>query len=113
MPTSVLSTFGGSFLEPQMAGNGLGEMNEQRILQELLTLLEAHDVAIRSEPLGGNGGGLCTIKGQMIFFVDTQAPSAEVAAMCAEAVVRLLDIETVYVRPEVREFIEKHSKQVS
>ncbi len=83
-------------------------MDEQRILDELLTLLEAHRVKIRREPLGGRGGGLATMKGQSIFFVDTEAASAEVASLCAEAVVRLLDIETIYLRPEVRQFIESH-----
>ena len=77
-----------------------------------MALLEANGVTIRHEPLGGGGGGLCTIKGQAFFFVDTQAPSAEVAAICAEAATRLLDMETVYVRPEVREFIENRTNRV-
>ncbi len=85
-------------------------MNEQRILEELLALLESNGVAIRNEPLGGSGGGLCTIKGEQIFFVDTQAPSAEVAALCAEAVSKLVDIDKLYIRPEVREFIESYGK---
>ena len=81
-------------------------MNEQEILEQLIALLEENAVKIRTEPLGGSGGGLCTIKGQPVFFVDTQAPSAEVAALCAEAVAKLLDIEQVYLKPEVRQFIE-------
>ena len=88
-------------------------MDEQRILDELLTLLEAHRVKIRREPLGGRGGGLATMKGQSIFFVDTEAASAEVASLCAEAVARLLDIETIYLRPEVRQFIENHMDNTS
>lgn len=84
-------------------------MNEQRILEELLALLEASSITIRSEPLGGSGGGLCTVKGRSIFFVDTQAPSTETAALCAEAVSKIVDIERVYIRPEVRQFIENHS----
>ena len=84
-------------------------MNEQRILEELLSLLEANSVTIRDEPLGGNGGGLCTIKGQRIFFVDNQAPSAVVAALCAEAMPKVADIEQVYIKPEIRQFIENHS----
>lgn len=86
-------------------------MNEQRILEELLTLLESNGVTIRSEPLAGSGGGLCTIKGENVFFVDTQAPSGEVGTLCAEAAAQLLDIEQLYIRPEVRRFIESHSKQ--
>ena len=88
-------------------------MNEQMILQELLALLEANGVTIRNEPLGGSGGGLCTIKGQRIFFVDTEAPSVAVAALCAEAVPRVVDIEQIYIKPQVRQFIETHSGQAT
>ena len=87
-------------------------MNEQRILEELLTLLEANSVAIRDEPLGGHGGGLCVMKGRQIFFVDTQAPSAVVAAMCAQAVPKVVDIEEIYIKPEVRQFIESYNNQI-
>jgi hypothetical protein len=88
-------------------------MNKQRILEELLALLEANGVAIRNEPLGGTGGGLCTVKGDRIFFVDTQATSAEMAATCADAVAKVVDIETIYIRPEIREFIERHKNQIA
>jgi len=88
-------------------------MNQQRILEELLELLEANGVTIRNEPLGGSGGGLCTVKGRQIFFVDTQAPSADVAALCAAAVARVVDIEKLYIRPQIRQFIETHSNTAS
>ncbi|MHC4332402.1 MAG: hypothetical protein ACYSUV_01470 [Planctomycetota bacterium] len=88
-------------------------MNEQRIFEELLALLEANGVKVRSEPLGGSGGGLCTVKGEKLFFVDTQATSAERAATCAEAVAKVVDIEQIFIRPEVREFIEKYSNQIT
>ena len=84
-------------------------MNEQNILEELLALLEANGVTIRNEPLGGSGGGLCTVKSEQIFFVDTQAASAEVAALCAEAASKVVDIEKIYIKPEVRQFIERYS----
>ena len=84
-------------------------MNEQRILEELLELLEANNVTIRNEPLGGSGGGLCKVKGQSIFFVDTQAPSAETAALCSEAVSKVVDVEKIYIKPEVRQFIENQT----
>lgn len=85
-------------------------MNEQRIVEELLALLEAKGVTIRHEPLGGGAGGLCTIKGQHILFVDTQSPSADTAAFAAEAVAKLVDIENIYLRPEIRQFIESHTE---
>jgi len=83
-------------------------MNEQGILDELLALLEASSVTIRNEPLGGSGGGLCAIKGEHIFFVDTQATSADSAALCAEAVTKVIDIENVFIKPQVRQFIENN-----
>ena len=86
-------------------------MNDQNILDELLALLESNGVAIRNEPLGGSGGGLCTIKGQRIFFVDTQAASAVSAAMCAEAVSKVVDVEQIYIKPQIRQFIENNSNR--
>jgi len=88
-------------------------MNEQDILQELLGLLEANGVQIRTEPLGGSGGGLCTIKGQHFFFVDSQASAAESAVLCAEAVWKLVDIDTIYIKPQVRQFIEENTDRNS
>jgi len=88
-------------------------MNEQRILEELLTLLDANDVAIRNEPLGGSGGGLCTVKGRRTFFVDTQAPSSDVATLCAQALPKITDVENIYIRPEVRQFIENRNNEVA
>jgi len=87
-------------------------MNEQTILEELLELLEAHRVKIRREPLGGRGGGLAMMKGENIFFVDTEAPSTEVATLCAAAVTKLVDIERIYLRPEIRQFIEGRMESV-
>lgn len=79
-------------------------------MEELLALLEANRVKVRSEPLGGRGGGLAMMKGESIFFVDTEAPSADVATLCAEAVTKLMNVETIYLRPEVRQFIESHTE---
>jgi len=87
-------------------------MNDQNILDELLALLESNGVTIRSEPLGGSGGGLCTIKGQRIFFVDTQATSAVSAAMCAGAVSKVVNVEQIYIKPQIRQFIEDNSNQM-
>ena len=85
-------------------------MEEQRILEELLELLEANDVKIREEPLGGSGGGLCLIKGENLFFRDTQATSFLSATLCAKAIVKVVDIEQIYIRPEIREFIENYGE---
>ncbi|KPK36287.1 MAG: hypothetical protein AMJ65_16375 [Phycisphaerae bacterium SG8_4] len=88
-------------------------MNEQQILEELLALLETNKVTIRKEPLGGSGGGLCTVKGRRVLFVDTEAPSIVTAAICAQSLPKVADIEQIYIKPQVRQFIADHSNQVS
>jgi hypothetical protein len=85
-------------------------MNQQQIVEELMSLLEAGGVTLRHEPLGGRGGGLCNIKGRTIVFVDTEATMADTGSICAEAVAKSIDIETVYIRPEVRAYIEEYAE---
>ena len=81
-------------------------METQVILEQLLDLLSDNGISIRKEPLGGNGGGLCKLKNRHIFYLDSEASSAHSAFTSAIAVRKIVDIETVYLRPQVREFIE-------
>lgn len=83
-------------------------MSDQQILEELLELLENNGAEVRREPLGGRGGGLCTVKGQKLFFVDTEAPLSEALSLCADAVAQLVDIERIYLKPRLRHLIENH-----
>jgi hypothetical protein len=84
-------------------------MDTRDITEELVALLEQNGVNIRREAMGGGGGGLCVIKEKKIFFVDTECPVAEMNAICSHAVNELLDIESIYIRPQVREFLEKEA----
>ncbi|MDD5458185.1 MAG: hypothetical protein PHF37_02165 [Phycisphaerae bacterium] len=86
-------------------------MNDSEILEELLGLLEENGIEVRRESLGGQGGGFCVIKGQKLFFADTNADSVDVAALCAGAIAQNVDTESIYLRPEVREFIENYAKE--
>ena len=72
-----------------------------------MAILEAEGVVIRRDSFGGSGGGLCKIKDEMLFFVDSDASSAESAVICAKAVAETVDVENIYIKPEVRELIEK------
>lgn len=81
-------------------------MNSEILLEELLGLLEANNVAIRRDALGGSGGGLCEIKGRRIFFLDTDSSKLEAASFAAQAVSKIVDIDDIYLRPAVRDFIE-------
>ena len=81
-------------------------MNDQQVLEELVSLLETNGIQVRTEPLAGQGGGLCTVRGQTILFLDTQSTATDSAAVCAGALEQVLDIETLYLKPQIREFIQ-------
>lgn len=81
-------------------------METQVILEQLLDLLGDNGITVRTEPMGGTGGGLCKLKDRHIFYVDSEASAAHRAFTSACAVRKIVDIESVYLRPQVREFIE-------
>ena len=68
-------------------------MDKQALLDDLLALLEQNNVSVRTDALGGGGGGLCKIKAKFIFFLDTQSSTTENSEICAQAVAELVDIE--------------------
>ena len=84
-------------------------MDEKAVVEYLLSLLEKNNVAVRTEALGGMGGGLCKLRDRTVVFVDSEAPAAETAAICAQAVNDLVATEEMYIVPQVRDFLEKHT----
>ncbi len=84
-------------------------MDEKAVVEYLLLLLEQNNVAIRTEALGGRGGGVCKLDSRTVVFVDSEASAADTAAMCAHAVNELVDTEKMYIVPQVRDFLEKHT----
>ena len=80
-------------------------------LEIVLEALGRLDVDVRRERCGGGGGGLCSMSGKQTCFVDIDANSSQNAEMCARALEKLVDIENVYLRPAVREFIGGPSLQ--
>ena len=84
-------------------------MDHQEITEELLEILEQNGISIRTEPLGGRGGGLCKLKEKTLFFVDSEATAADMAAISAQTVQQLVKIENIYIKPQVRDFIEKYT----
>ena len=83
-------------------------MNDQAILEELLELLASRDIAIRTESMGGGGGGLCEFKDKKVFFLDSQARSYDSAIQAGKAILKIVeDPETIFVRPVVRDFLDR------
>jgi hypothetical protein len=82
-------------------------MDTSKILEDLIALLGAHGVQIRLEPLDESPGGLCRFHEKNILFLDAQAGADQQVRMCAGAILKLIDIAAVYLKPEVRLLLEK------
>ena len=81
-------------------------MNDQQILQELEGVLEALGVQVRHEMLEGSSGGMCTVQGRSCMFLDVSAQPSDLARLCAIAVMGKADIDRMYLKPEVRRYLE-------
>ena len=86
-------------------------MDDSGIFEELVVILEENGVRVRREAMGGGGGGMCKVADKDVCFVDTEAAVVNNAVCCAHAVNKVVDIEMIYIRPIVREFLEQHQAQ--
>jgi hypothetical protein len=84
-------------------------MDERHILKTLVDLLETNRIKIRRELLEDGFGGLCRIGKKRILFLDSRALPAEQAKICASALAEVLDIDNIYLLPDVREFVENRA----
>lgn len=83
-------------------------MDQQQILEELVSLLETNGVQVRHEPLSGQPGGLCRVRGRPIMFLGSDTCVQDNVDACAEAVDQAINIEELYIKPQVRQYIESH-----
>lgn len=81
-------------------------MDLQSRLEELLALAAEIGLEIRREPLGGAGGGYCVLRGKRVLFVDTLADLETRYEKTLAALAPLPEIDTHYIRPDIREEIE-------
>jgi len=86
-------------------------MQAQELLTALLELAENAGLEVRKEYLGGEGGGLCILRGKRILFLDTAADTAEQVAHTAAALSKLPELDTMYVLPQVREELDKYDAE--
>ena len=89
--------------------NAVNNMDERHILKILIDLLEANRIKIRRELLEEGPGGLCRIGKERILFLDSRAQPDAQAEACAAALAEILDIDNIYLLPDVREFVENRT----
>lgn len=82
-------------------------MDLQTRLDLLLSIAQELGWTLRREPLGGDGGGLCIIKGQHVLFVDTLADLETRYERTLAALAAQPELDQRYLPPEVRDDLEK------
>ena len=75
-----------------------------------LELAERLDISVRQAAVGGEGGGLCTIKGRRILFIDTTSDLATRADIVFSEIAQLSEIDTVQMLPELREVLASYRR---
>ncbi len=84
-------------------------MDDEAVLDVLLDILrQSSNLEIRKVPMGGQGGGLCRLKDKVLFYVDSDVSAGEMLAITAGAVGRVVDVDSIYLRPQIREVIEQY-----
>jgi hypothetical protein len=78
---------------------------ENRV-ESLLSLAEQLGISIRRELLGGDGGGLCSLRGERVLFLDTSADPETQYERTLNGLAGLEELDDLYVIPEIREEIE-------
>ncbi len=86
-------------------------MKIEDILDSLIYQIELSGTQVRKEKMGGSGGGLCRFKTKNLFYFDVDASKTDSTIASAKALDELVDIESIYLRPEVREFINRYSEK--
>ena len=73
---------------------------------QLIVYARPH-VSVRQEPMGGDGGGVCLLKGQRVLFVDTMADLVTRCDRSLADLARLPEIDNVFIVPELRDEIDR------
>lgn len=81
-------------------------------LENLLTVAEEIGVDVRAEPMGGDGGGLCRLKGKLVLFVDTSADLATRYDRTLTAIATLPELDQRYLPPEVRDDVDRQRERI-
>jgi len=79
---------------------------EERV-SYVLQLLDGLAVEVRVEPMGGQGGGVCKLKGKLLVFIDIDADIESQYAWALSALAKSSDLETMYILPEIRGDLER------
>jgi hypothetical protein len=82
-------------------------VDPQQTLDNILDLAERLGIEVRRAALGGEGGGLCTLKGRRVLFIDQSADVATQCERCLADLACLPEIDSTFIRPDLREQFDR------
>ena len=75
-------------------------------LDAVIQVFERLGVKLRKERLGGTGGGLCTLRGERVLFIDLDADPATQLDRGLAALSTVPELDSMYLVPALRERID-------
>jgi len=76
-------------------------------IDTIVEWLNKLDVETRREHLGGDGGGLCRLRGEPVVFIDLDADVATQISRCVEALAMMPEVGERFLPPAIREQVER------
>lgn len=68
-------------------------------------------VSVRYERLGGDGGGLCHIRGETVLFIDSDADIVTTAERCVDSLAAIPGWERLAIPTELRALLENAQRR--
>ena len=84
-------------------------MDSQDLLEHLAELAAQLGISVRRTDLGGSGGGLVSLRGRQILFIDTLADPQDQLERLIPDFARLPNLDQIYIIPELRELLDQYS----
>ena len=88
-------------------------MDKKNMLGQLEEVARSVGIDIRYDTIKKvetfSTGGLCQLRGDYVLIINAQAPLDDKIEMVADAVIRF-DLSQVYVKPNVREYLERFNR---
>ncbi len=82
-------------------------------IDTIIEILTRFGVEIRHERLGGDGGGLCRMRGRNVMFIDDDADPATRLERCVAGLAALPQADAVFLPSDLRELVDVAKKQAS
>lgn len=75
-------------------------------VETVIELLRQLGVSVRYERLGGEGGGLCHIRGETVMFIDSDADIVSTAERCIDSLASIPGSERMSVSAELKKLLD-------